>query len=47
MFGQLYLHVERLGHTDNIGKRSEEMLRASLERDEADADAEVVIMDLG
>lgn len=30
VFGQLYMHIEKLGHTDNIGKRSNEMLKASM-----------------
>lgn len=34
VFGQLYLHIERLGHLDNIGKRSNEMLRASIHQED-------------
>lgn len=50
VFGQLYLHVEKLGHADNIGKRSNEMLKASMNQEDGDGnierDPDVVIMEL-
>ena len=45
MFGQLYLHVEKLGHADNIEQRSNEMLRASMDQGDADKDQDVVVTD--
>lgn len=48
VFGQLYIHIERLGHQDNIPGRTDAMMRASLEVTkeedlEHDEDGEIVI----
>ena len=45
VFGQLYIHIERLGHQDNIPVRNDAMMRASLEvpKEEHDEDGEIVI----
>lgn len=43
VFGQLYMHIEKLGHSDNIGQRSDEMLRASMQQEEGDD--EVIVTD--
>ena len=51
VFGQLYIHIERLGHQDNIPVRTDAMMRASLEvpkeeGQEHDEDVEIVIQNM-